>query len=62
MMNGRQRARWYADVISDLQRAQKQARGNPDEELVGSAITMLQAARTRAQMCEDAEREGKGDK
>ena len=58
-MNGKQRARWYADVISDLQRAQKQAAGHLDEELVRGAVAMLQGARTRALASSDGE---KGDK
>jgi len=59
-MNGKQRARWYADVISDLQRAQKQATGQPDEELLRSAVAMLQGARARALASSDAEKEDPG--
>jgi hypothetical protein len=47
-MNGRKRARWYADVISDLQRAHKQARGSSDASLISEAIAKLQTARLHA--------------
>jgi hypothetical protein len=61
-MNGRQRARWYADAISDLQRAHKQARGSSDEPLVSEAIEKLRAARLHALAnASDDKENGRGD-
>ena len=48
-MNGRQRARWYADQVSDLQRLQKQTREAPAEAvLLGQALQKLREARDLA--------------
>ena len=47
-MNGRQRARWYATAISDLQRLQKQARGRVDDAPLQTAIDKLRDARELA--------------
>lgn len=47
-MNGRQRARWYADQVSDLEKLQKQARGRPDAALLDQAVECLRAAREEA--------------
>ena len=49
MMNGRQRARWYADQVSDLQRLHRQTREAPAEAvLVLHAIQKLHEARQLA--------------
>ena len=48
MMNGKHRARWIADQITELQRLQKKTRGKPEAPLVASAIEKLAAARTLA--------------
>jgi hypothetical protein len=47
-MNGRQRAKWYADAISDLQRLQKQARGRIDDAPLRVALDKLREARDLA--------------
>lgn len=48
MMNGKHRARWIADQITELQRLQKKTRGKPEAPLVAAAIEKLAAARTLA--------------
>jgi hypothetical protein len=47
-MNGKQRARWYADLISDAQRLQKKARGCADATPLGAALAKLGDARALA--------------
>lgn len=54
-MNGRQRARWYADQVSDLERLQKQARGRPDSDDLAQAISRLRDAREKALSDDDQE-------
>jgi hypothetical protein len=48
VMNGKQRAKWYADAISDLQRLQKQARGRVDDAPLRTAVEKLREARELA--------------
>ena len=48
MMNGKQRARWIADAISDLQRIQKQSRGKPEDGDLTQALENLRRAREKA--------------
>jgi hypothetical protein len=47
-MNGKQRARWIADIISDTQRAAKQSRGEPEEKHLVDALECLRLAREAA--------------
>ena len=47
-MNGKQRARWYANSISDLQRLQKQTRGRIDDAPLRTALEKLREARELA--------------
>jgi hypothetical protein len=48
MMNGKQRARWIAELISDAQRLAKHSRGRSEEKSVASAIENLYLAREKA--------------
>jgi hypothetical protein len=48
MMNGKQRARWYADLISGGQRLRRQARGAADSVLLDAALVKLGEARALA--------------
>ena len=48
MMNGKHRARWIADQITELQRLQKKTQNKPEAILVAQAIEKLAAARTLA--------------
>jgi len=47
-VNGKQRARWYADIISDVQRLRKKAHGHGDTQPLDAALTKLFEARTVA--------------
>lgn len=47
-MNGRQRARWTADIVADLQRLQKVAQGKSDAPSLTRALSELAAARAAA--------------
>ena len=47
-MNGKQRARWYADLISDAQRLRKMAHGHGDALPLDAALSKLFEARTLA--------------
>jgi hypothetical protein len=61
-MNGRQRAKWYADAISDLQRLQKQARGRVDDAPLRIAVDKLREARELAlSVSFETNLEGNGD-
>lgn len=44
-MNGKQRARWFADLISDLQRLRKHTTGHSDDEQACKALQHLGHAR-----------------
>ena len=48
MMNGKQRARWLADCISELQRFTSRAKEAPEEGLVRKALANLDEARRAA--------------
>lgn len=58
MMNGKQRARWIADLISDAQRLAKHSHGMPEEKQVANAIEYLRIARDKAL---EIDPEGKAD-
>ena len=60
-MNGRQRARWAADIITDLQRLQKRARGRLDAPGLARALTELAAARAAALAERTNDEEGDDD-
>jgi len=47
-MNGKHRARWLADIISELQRYHKKARGQVEDRQVSQALEQLQVARENA--------------
>jgi hypothetical protein len=47
-LNGKQRARWAADITLDLQRLQKAARGGADAPALGRAAEALGEARLAA--------------
>lgn len=65
MMNGKQRARWCADVISDVQRLRKHARGRADGVILDVALSKLADARLAALADHDegvcGERTDRGD-
>jgi len=48
MMNGKHRARWLAEIVSEMQRFHKKARGSVEDGLVAQALEKLQAARETA--------------
>jgi hypothetical protein len=48
MMNGKQRARWLADLISELQRFTSKARDAPEAGHVRKALNSLDDARRAA--------------
>ena len=48
MMNGKQRARWLADMISELQRFTSKAREAPEANDVRKALASLDDARRAA--------------
>jgi hypothetical protein len=48
MMNGKQRARWLADCISELQRFTSKAKDAPEAGLVRKALANLDEARRAA--------------
>ena len=48
MMNGKQRARWLADLISDLQRFASKAQTAPEMGHVRKALNSLDEARRAA--------------
>jgi hypothetical protein len=48
MMNGKQRARWLADLISELQRFTSKAREAPEAGHVRKALNSLDEARRAA--------------
>jgi hypothetical protein len=47
-MNGKHRARWLSDIISELQRYHKKARGQVEDRQVSQALEQLQVARENA--------------
>jgi hypothetical protein len=47
-MNNKQRARWIADVTSDLQRVAKHTREHPEDVFIQKAIESLRQAREAA--------------
>ena len=47
-MNGKQRARWFAELISDLQRLRKHTTGHSDDEHACKALQNLGHARDAA--------------
>ena len=47
-MNGKQRARWYSDLISDAQRLRKMAHGHGDALPLDVVLSKLFDARTLA--------------
>jgi hypothetical protein len=47
-MNGKQRAMWYADLVSEGQRLQKKAHGHGDSVPLAVALTKLGEARLLA--------------
>jgi hypothetical protein len=47
-MNGKHRARWLAEIVSELQRYHKKARGCAEDALITQALEKLQVARERA--------------
>jgi hypothetical protein len=47
-MNGKHRARWLAEIISEIQRFHKQARGSAEDGLVTQALEKLHTAREKA--------------
>lgn len=62
-MNGKQRARWLSDLISDLQRLKKHMAGHPDDEHATKALQHLGHARdfALADKAEEKERRGHRD-
>ena len=60
MMNGKQRARWCADVISDVQRLRKHARGRADGAILDVALSKLADARLAALADHDEGAGGEG--
>ena len=48
MMNGKQRARWLADLISELQRFTSRAKSAPEAGHVSKALANLDDARRAA--------------
>ena len=66
-MNGRQRARWAADIVTELQKLQKRSQGRPEAAGLARALAELAAARSQmlaeargaeAQGAEEVDREG----
>jgi len=47
-MNGKHRARWIAEQITELQRLQKKTKGKPEAPIVAEAISKLHQARSLA--------------
>ena len=47
-LNGRQRARWLSDMISETQRYLSKSQGSPETPLVQRALEALNDARTKA--------------
>lgn len=47
-MNGKQRARWYADIISEAQRLRKKTHGKADAPLLDTVLAKLGEARELA--------------
>ena len=45
-MNGRQRARWAADIVTELQKLQKRSQGKPEASPLARALVELASART----------------
>jgi hypothetical protein len=59
-MNGKQRARWAADIMSELQRLRKHTKGHPDDEWMGKAYVSMQTGRDLAlKEHGDEEKDGK---
>ena len=48
MVNGKHRARWLAEIVSEIQRYHKKARGCGEDALVTQALEKLQLAREMA--------------
>lgn len=48
MTNGRQRARWLAELVSEAQRYLSRAREAPEADQVRRAVALLQDARREA--------------
>jgi hypothetical protein len=48
-MNGKQRARWLSDIITELQRYQSKNKGKPESPLVQQSLGRLDEARAAAQ-------------
>jgi hypothetical protein len=48
MMNGKHRARWISELISEAQRLHKKARGCPEDALLTQALEKLATARDMA--------------
>lgn len=59
-MNGKHRARWIAEQITELQRLQKKTRDRPEAPFVAEAISKLHQARTLA-LSDKAEGDDDGD-
>ena len=57
MTNGRHRARWLAEIVSEAQRYLSRAREAPEADQVRRALSLLQAARETA-LADEARGEG----